>query len=369
MNITRSLTGLILVFVVTAIGLPLNAAAQTAPDNFDLTAAAKAAFLKARYSEAESYYRQAVRNAEASNAPASKQAPLLGDLAQLLADTGRHKESEDLFHRALKMSESENVDPRVRTILMLNLAALYTQTKRSELAEHLLEETASLCRKYFGDQSPQMMNVLKALGVVYAQTKRLKLAEARLKEALQLAERPGIARPQDLASILTSLGSVYTLRQDWNRAEPVFLRSIEMLESSLGRNHPDIADALLNLGVQYSLRGDFVRAEGAFRRTRDIRLAAFGPDNAGVAQASSSLASALTAQKKLEEARLFFLSALPIQERLLGSNSPEFAHTLEEYSGLLRLTEDTSEAEILEARVQRIRAARAYTVSAESLGK
>src|SRR5262245_18386142 len=100
------------------------------------------------------------------------------------------------------MAQSESADPRARTILLLNLAALYSQTKRPLQAEPLLEETSVLCRTYFGAQSPQMMNLLKAYRIVYGLTGRLKLAEARLKEALQLAEKPDVGRPEDVASIL-----------------------------------------------------------------------------------------------------------------------------------------------------------------------
>jgi hypothetical protein len=119
---------------------------------------------------------------------------------------------------------------------------------------------------------------------------------------------------------------------------------------------------MANLGELHAQQGRLGPAESALRRAMAIRLNALGPETVGTAVVVSRLASVLTAQERYEEAKGFYLSSLPVQERVLGSTSPEFLIALERYAGLLRKMENNTQAETVEARVRYLRAERAYTV-------
>jgi tetratricopeptide (TPR) repeat protein len=127
--------------------------------------------------------------------------------------------------------------------------------------------------------------------------------------------------------------------------------------------------ALGNLGELYALQKKFVPAETLLRQALGISQRAFGPDNIDVARVSCRLAIVLTAQKKYAEANTLFLSSLPIQERVLGARSPDLVEALEEFASLLRKMENSSQAEIVEARAKNIRFDMTYTVPASRLGK
>jgi tetratricopeptide (TPR) repeat protein len=126
---------------------------------------------------------------------------------------------------------------------------------------------------------------------------------------------------------------------------------------------------LSNLGGLYALQDKFDQAEAALRKALRIRQNAFGPDNISVALVSSGLASVLTSQGKYAEANLLYLESIPIQERVLGPMSPDYAATLEDFASLLRKMENSSQAETVEARARDIRLDLMYTVPANRLAK
>src|SRR4030095_7908717 len=194
MSNTSVLMGFILGLVIAAGGFPPNASAQTTTDGFVSSPAGKRAFLNGDYAEAERYFREVLRNAEAENASPGQMATSIGNLAQVLESLGRFKEAEELFDRALREA-SAPVDPRVRTILLLNLSVLYTHTDRLIRAESVLDEVVVLCRKHFGPDSRELSIALKRQGIVYAMTRRVSKAETRLKEALAIAEKEPAVPP------------------------------------------------------------------------------------------------------------------------------------------------------------------------------
>jgi len=159
------------------------------------------------------------------------------------------------------------------------------------------------------------------------------------------------------------------MQKKWNQAETLILRAVDLLELKFGPDHPGISDAMVNLGEQHILRHDFVHAEDAFRRALSIRRAVYGPDHIAAARVATRLATVLTVLRKNEEAHRLFVAALPVEEKVLGSESPLYASSLEEFGKLLRQMEDVAQAETIEARARNIRDTLAFTVSADRLGK
>src|SRR5215510_9271667 len=116
LRVERVLLGFILGLVMIGVS-PSQAAAQApAPEEPDMNAA-RQAFEKGNYAEAERYYREAWRKAEARNASGARRASVVGNIAQVLRDQGRLTESEELFNDALRITETEGVDPAVRALL------------------------------------------------------------------------------------------------------------------------------------------------------------------------------------------------------------------------------------------------------------
>src|SRR5678815_1676937 len=83
------------------------------------------AFLRGDYAEAERYFREACRSAEAEHAPEAARASAIASLAQVTLTLGRPKESEELFNLALESTANRTPDdPKVRAIALLNFSAL-----------------------------------------------------------------------------------------------------------------------------------------------------------------------------------------------------------------------------------------------------
>src|SRR5262249_5878647 len=102
---------------------------------------------------------------------------------------------------------------------------------------------------------------------------------------------------------------------------------------------------------------------GAF----DIATNALGLESARSVSVSLNLAKVLTAEHRYDEARVLYSEALPVQERLLGSKTPEIATTLESFAKLLHAMNSPEPAKEMEARARKIRVELAYTRSVYDL--
>jgi tetratricopeptide (TPR) repeat protein len=75
-----------------------------------------------------------------------------------------------------------------------------------------------------------------------------------------------------------------------------------------------------------------------------------------VAKSLNNLATLYFMQGQYAQAELFYKQSLEVIEKALGPDHPDLATTLENLAELFRKTNRISEAELLEARVVRIRA-------------
>ena len=103
------------------------------------------------------------------------------------------------------------------------------------------------------------------------------------------------------------------------------------------------------------------------REALDIQHTVLGAESFGSVSMSLNLAKVLTSQRRYDEARILYSEVLPVQERLLGSKTPDVATTLEDFARLLRAMKSHKPADELEARAKRIRAELAYTRSVKDV--
>ena len=220
--------------------------------------AAKVAFDRDRYAEAEKQLLTALKEAEKFREQDRRLAVNLGALGTVYRAQGRYAEAEPLLWRALAVAEKamppEHPDV---TSSLDNLAALYTAQGRYAEAEPLLRRVLAIDEKEaekFGED-PQLAISLNAMGTVYRAQGRYAEAEPLLRRALAIVEKRVAEKelePEDprvvevVAPILDNLAALYTAQAKYAEAEPLFRRALAIREKTLGPERPEVAKTLDN---------------------------------------------------------------------------------------------------------------------------
>lgn len=246
---------------------------------------------------AESLWREALRLAEKQPGLAEKQlAPLLSDLALCLHFEARDAEAEPLAQRALSIAKESN-DQRL-TGLMLNI-----------------------------------------LGIVLSGEGQKARAEPVLRRSAALLEEDSL----DFARAANNLAMLYQDTHQYARAEAEMTRVLPIYERRLGENDPESAQVLGNmfsiLAVQH--RGD--EGEPYLRRALAAGEKVF-PGSLKMANLQVCLAALEASREHLRDAARLLETAIATEERILGPEHPELAHTLACYARVLGRMHQKTEA-------------------------
>ncbi len=170
---------------------------------------------------------------------------------------------------------------------------------------------------------------------------------------------------QSTAQVVPQSAKVYAVRGDSLLDAGRFDEAIEALERAV-RIEPNYERAYLTLGIAYAMKGRWDEAEAAFRRGLTSAETTQGPEHPLVADGLNKLAVLYVMQgqaaepplstAKYAQAEPLYQRALAILEKDLGMDPLALAQPLENYAGLLRLTNRTTEASEMEARAHAIRA-------------
>ena len=105
-------------------------------------------------------------------------------------------------------------------------------------AQPLFEESLRILRRVYGENHPEIVTALFALGDAKERHRDFAGAEANLREALPIArviygqERPAIA------NVVSRLGGVLTNQRKLEEAEPLVRQAVAIRLKLLGESHP-----------------------------------------------------------------------------------------------------------------------------------
>jgi tetratricopeptide (TPR) repeat protein len=330
----------------------------------DLRRLGRIAFFEARYPEAERYLRQSVAAHEAD--PDSTPTDLAvgrGDLAWYLIATGGFDEAERLLDSALAILRKQK--PQSSDHLALTLShrgTLHQIREQYGRAESVFKEAL----KHAERSKPSYKGVvLNNLGVLYGTKGKWKQARTVIEKALAIVE----AQPNDmdtlleLAQTLTSLAAVHRIQDRFAMAEQLLARAIGIANMLQVGVHATLSATVLSMAVEqmahlHAQRGDLDKAEQELRRAQEIEITQGRGVPSRVTKLSFELAQLLTAKGRYEDAKTLYQQAIPSGTVV----SAEIATRLESYSKLLRKMKAHSQAEEVEFRAKKIRAALSYTV-------
>jgi non-specific serine/threonine protein kinase/serine/threonine-protein kinase len=221
---------------------------------------------------------------------------------------------------AERIEGSLSDQPLMQARLMSTIGRVYLNFGRYTDARPLLEKALALQRRYLGEEHPDVVHTLNALGFLRTWTADYVSARQCFEAAVKIAERS--LGPDDPATVtyLNNLAWLLWRMGDFEASRTYVERALERGEGALGRDHPAVADALSTKAILLREFGQNDEALRADERALAIRERVFGPDHTVVGWTLHDLARSYQLGGRRQEAQACAERALAIQEKALGPN-------------------------------------------------
>ncbi len=213
--------------------------------------------------------------------------------------------------------------PLVGAMLRQVLAERYKNLGLYDSAMPLQEAALETRRRLLGDEDPQTMESVNAMGELLCKQGKLDEAERYSRAARDNRQRVlGKDHPDTLAS-LNSLGIVLSHERKLKEATQCLLAALSGRSRVLGKEHPDTLASMSDLELLLQDQGELVKAEEYARTVLQGRRRVLGEEHPDTIGAINNLAFALHAQNKFGEAEPLYLDALERFRRRLGIEHPD----------------------------------------------
>jgi tetratricopeptide (TPR) repeat protein len=177
-------------------------------------------------------------------------------------------------YRLIEQFQSANANGRntselLNLYLLPALEALTEVNAFRELTE-ITSQFAGLLNELKESSSPDLLEVLRKLGILYRKQGRYSESEALFKRILTVQEKSLDSWHSNLGSTLNDLAFIYLLQGRYSEAEPLCMRALSICEEQLGENHPETGNRLNNLALLYASTGRYAEAEPLYVRALGV---------------------------------------------------------------------------------------------------
>jgi tetratricopeptide (TPR) repeat protein len=306
----------------------------------ELNALGEELYLAARYADAEAVYRRALQFFDRPGSENSANRALTaGNLGALLRAQGRYEEAGRRLVESVRQLESLKPDSLELALMTSNLASVRWSCGELAEAERLaLRADAIFAQFRAGDSQRGNRQIL---GSIYIAQRRFSDAEALFHNLLDGAS------DRQAASIYSNLTASALGRGGYQEAEAFALRSVELSRRTLPPNHPLLATALNNLAQALRFEGQYLQAEKCYREALAIWEEAFGPRHPDVAKGLVNLAAFYHERGREAGAEDLYIRAAGIFEQAFGGNHPRTLIARNELGDVLRAERRFTESEKL----------------------
>jgi CHAT domain-containing protein len=241
-------------------------------------------------------------------------------VAILYLETEKYTLAEPLYLKISKLQKELKGTDNIFYIQCIGqLGYCYYGMGRYEAAEQYYLEALKFARSILEDTAPTYSSLLNNLGLLYNTTGRYEEAEQLYLEVVEIDRKSNSAHYY--ATSLNNLAVLYQEMGHYEAAKLLYLQSQELRKDIYGVDHVNYALGLNNIGnLHEAMNQDFV-AEEYYKEVRKI-LGAQSPHYVYSLNASAKL---YFKQKKYLEAENFWLKALKISQKELGSKHPATA--------------------------------------------
>ncbi len=308
--------------------------------------------LQRNFSEAKSFYEQAMADYQAIPGSEKEIGGILSNLGVLYRETREYVQAEEVLRRAdqLLTKALGSDDPEVAKNLN-RFGNLYLIQGRFQEAEPLFERSFQILEKA-KPGSPELAVSLNNLGGLYYRLGYFSEAKALHEKAVAIWEK--FPASPNLGAALLNLGGDNISLRKFDEAESILLRALAVREKIFPPGHPDIAQTLSNLGLLYLNTGRYDQAETAFKRTSEIFKATKGEEDPDYVVILTNLAVLDREQGRFSAAEGRFAQAVQLLEKISGPNHPLLSEPLQQWSVLEIMAGNTDKAQQLLQRVTEV---------------
>ena len=280
-------------------------------------------------------------------------ANVLNCLCEIAMQQADYRSAEACGQRSLRIMRDVRVQatgPDIDRLYVQDLSALGNSPRALgdySGAERYLCEALVVVEESLGNDDPDVVTVLNALGILYKYSGRFDEAGALYQRAVQIAERVSLDDDSLLATLLHNIGGLAHARGDHAAGEAPARRSVELRERALGRDHPQVAADLAALAAIIQGQGRYDEAENIYKLALASFERVYGSNHYEVAVTLNNLAAVREAQGHAHEAEAHYRRALAIKEAIFGGSHPDVAMTLNNLALLLAASGRSEEAEHL----------------------
>lgn len=301
-----------------------------------------------KFEEAEKFSQRAMAMREALYGKESGQtAEDRIRLATIFADQGKFEKAEGLLSPLLNQKNAKvKVSDDDRLKIARALAKILVVQEKNSDAIPLLEQAHKLSGTVMGSTSSTFASISTELGLAQMEVGNYPQAEINLKKALAIDEQKFGRDNPGIAPDLNNIGLLYLQQGKYDLAESLYHRAYDLCAKALGDGHLDVATCLNNLGFVERNRRNSKEAEQYLRKGLTIREKSLGAKHPLVAQNLVILADVLKAQGKTSEAIDHLTRAIEI-EKAASSEEMEITSMQREVADALFAEKKYSEAATL----------------------
>jgi non-specific serine/threonine protein kinase/serine/threonine-protein kinase len=280
--------------------------------------------------------------AERSQAPPAEVEARVHELEKLIAGsdfTGMALESlqDDFFQPALTAIDAQFADqPLVMAQLLQSSADTLRDVGLLEAASRPQEEALAIRRRELGDEHPDTLTSIAAMGLLIRAQGNLAEAEPYYREALDSRRRVLGDEHADTLRSMSNMGALLQAQGKLTQAERYYRDALKKRRRVLGEEHPDTLTSLASVGYLLTAQGKWDEAEPYYRDVLEKRRRILGDDHPHTLFAINNMAALLQTQLRFSEAETLYTEALERRRRVLGDDHPDTLQSLNNLGNLLQ---------------------------------
>jgi len=351
--------------VVFAVGAMAASAAESAWQK--LEAQGEQSLNQQKLSEAEDYYRQAVKAVEGSGHATDELVECLNGLANVLTLEDKTEEAKAIYQRCLKLVQKAYGPDSPKIVpALFSLGSIYESEGDPTTAMQLYQRAFKINEKHYGPYSPAVAQSLHHLGRASYNAGRTEEAERHFKQSLAILEKePGFGASQQMEDLLRDYNDLIrkkdTIGKDlisdfqkeilkdnvgqtsaaptappqssaWQRQITAHLHATKQSETNeeprvalRGEIGPftskDLAPIYDTMSSAIYKQSRYQQSEPLYKRMIAIDVKALGENHPAVADDLSGLALLYTTQGRYQEAEPLLKRALSIYETTYGNDN------------------------------------------------
>lgn len=237
--------------------------------------------------------------------------------------------------------------PLVEASLNQTLATLYRSLGRYSAARRLQEKALATRTQILGEDHPDTLVSMQALGYLLRLQGEIPAAEFLLSDALARCRR--VLGPDHATTLQTQsvCGGILRLHGRYAEAEACWSDVLERRRRVLGETARETLASINNLGFVLEDQGKLAEAERAYRDAFEKRRRVLGPDHPDTLISLNFVGHLLSRQNRFNEAEACWREALEKRRRILGDSHPQTVNSIANMGELLLRQGRVIEAEPL----------------------